>query len=51
MYTDEYPQAYFELVKQAEAGTEGSVEGKFNHEEFKEMYDRFVSRNSVSDQK
>jgi hypothetical protein len=51
MYSDEYPQAYFELVKQAEAGKEKPVNGKYKHEEFKEMYDRFVSRNSVLDQK
>lgn len=51
MYSDEYPQAYFELVKQAEAGIEKPVNGKYKHEEFKEMYDRFVSRNNVLDQK
>ncbi len=51
MYSDEYPQAYFELVKQAEAGEEKLVNGEYKHEEFKEMYDGFVSRNSVSDQK
>lgn len=27
MYSDEYPQAYLELVKQAEGGTEKSVNG------------------------
>jgi hypothetical protein len=51
MYSDEYPQAYFELVKQAEAGEEKPVDGKYKHEEFKEMYDQFVSRNTVADQK
>ncbi len=51
MYSDEYPQAYFELVKQAEVGNEKSVNGKYKHEEFKEMYDEFVSRNSVSNRK
>lgn len=51
MYTDEYPQAYFQLVNKADAGLEDSVNGKYKHEDFKEMYDRFVSRNSVSDQK
>jgi hypothetical protein len=49
MYTDEYPQAYFELVKQAESGKEKPVNGKYKHEEFKDMYDRFVSRNNVLD--
>jgi len=51
MYSDEYPQAYFELVKQAETGNEKPVNGKYKHEEFKEMYDQFVSRNKVSDKK
>jgi hypothetical protein len=51
MYSDEYPQAYFELVKQAEGGNEKPVNGKYKHEEFKEMYDAFVSRNSMSNQK
>jgi hypothetical protein len=44
IYSDQYPQAYFELVEQAESGKEKPVDGKFKHEEFKEMYDRFVSR-------
>jgi len=51
MYSDEFPQAYFELVKQAETGNEKPVNGKYKHEEFKEMYDQFVSSNNVSDQK
>ncbi len=45
MYSDEYPQAYFELVKEAETGREKPVNGKYKHEEFKEMYDQFVNRN------
>lgn len=49
MYSDEFPQAYFELVKQAETGKEKPVNGKFKHEEFKEMYDQFVSRNQLSE--
>jgi hypothetical protein len=44
MYSDEFPQAYFELVNQAETGKEQPVNGKFRHEEFKEKYDRFVER-------
>jgi hypothetical protein len=46
MYSDEFPQAYFNLVNQAEAGIEKPVNGKFKHEEFKESYDRFIERNS-----
>lgn len=48
MYSDEFPQAYFELVNQAETGKEKTVNGKFKHEEFKENYDRFVERNTLS---
>ncbi len=51
MYSDEYPQTYFELVKQAEAGQEKPVNGTYKHEEFKELYDQFVSRHNASNQK
>ncbi len=50
MYTDEYPQAYFDLVKRAETGIESPVNGKYKHEEFKEMYERFVARYSAEKQ-
>jgi hypothetical protein len=49
IYSDQYPQAYFELVEQAETGKEKPVNGKYKHEEFKEMYDQFVSHNEVSE--
>jgi hypothetical protein len=45
MYSDEYPQAYFKLVNVAEAGKEKPVNGKYNHQEFKERYDDFVDKN------
>jgi hypothetical protein len=48
MYSDEYPQAYFELVNQAEMGKEKPVEGKYRHEEFKRKYDQFVERNTAT---
>jgi hypothetical protein len=51
MYSDEYPQAYLDLVKQAEAGGEKPVNGKYKHEEFKELYDQFVILHNVSNQK
>lgn len=51
MYSDEYPQAYLELVKQAEVGREEPVNGKYKHEEFKELYDQFVDRHNASNQK
>jgi hypothetical protein len=42
MYSDEFPQTYFELVNQAESGKEKPINGKFKHEDFKEKYDLFV---------
>jgi uncharacterized membrane protein len=51
MYSDEFPQAYFELVNQAESGKEKPVNGAFKHEEFKANYDRFVKRNSSESKK
>jgi hypothetical protein len=51
MYSDEFPQKYFELVNKAEAGEEKPVDGKFRHEEFKQQYDLFVSRHIQSQSK
>ncbi|MBX2945502.1 MAG: hypothetical protein KF725_06690 [Cyclobacteriaceae bacterium] len=51
MYSDEFPQKYFELVNQAESGEEKPVDGKYKHEEFKEMYDKFIERHVSSDKK
>ena len=49
MYSDEYPQAYFELVNRAESGKEEPENGKFKHQEFKEAYNRFVERSAESE--
>jgi hypothetical protein len=43
MYSDEFPQAYFELVNKAETGQEDPIDGKYRHEEFKKQYDQFLS--------
>ena len=51
MYSDEFPQRYFELVNQAESGAEKPVQGRYKHEEFKEMYDKFIKRHVSSDKK
>jgi hypothetical protein len=45
MYSNEYPQAYFQLVSNAERDLEQPVEGKFKHEEFKEQYETFLEHN------
>jgi hypothetical protein len=48
MYSDEFPQKYFELVDRAESGEEKPVDGKFRHEEFKKQYDLFTQRHIQS---
>lgn len=42
MYSDEFPQAYFELVNTAEMGQGEAVDGKCKHEEFKEKFEKFL---------
>lgn len=49
LYSDEFPQSYFELVNQAETGKEVPVNGKFKHELFKENYETFLKDNPVSE--
>jgi hypothetical protein len=42
MYSDDFPQAYFNLVNKAESGEEKPVDGRYRHEEFKKRYDEFL---------
>jgi hypothetical protein len=42
MYSDEFPQAYFELVNTAEMGQDEAIDGKYKHEEFKEKFEKFL---------
>lgn len=51
MYSDEFPQKYFELLNQAESGKEKPIDGKYKHEEFKEKYDQFIKRHIKADKK
>ncbi|HLY68772.1 MAG TPA: hypothetical protein VKR53_03515 [Puia sp.] len=44
VYSDEFPQTYFELVNKAESGKEKAVNGKYKYQEFKEKYDRFIEQ-------
>ena len=46
MYSDEFPQEYYELVNRAERGLEEPVDGVYGHEKFKELYDAFVNNNN-----
>ncbi len=46
MYSNEFPQAYFQLVSEAERDIEEPVDGKYQYEEFKERYEIFLEHNS-----
>lgn len=50
LYSDDYPQAYFTLVDQAESGKEESKDGSYRHEEFKKKYNDFIEKNLRSTQ-
>lgn len=49
LYSDEFPQSYYQLVNQAEIGKEVQVEGKFKHEIFKERYENFLQHNPAAE--
>ncbi|MGE0771813.1 MAG: hypothetical protein AB7K37_08890 [Cyclobacteriaceae bacterium] len=44
MYSDEYPQAYYDLVIKAETGQAQQGNGQFKHERFKDMYETVVNK-------
>lgn len=46
LYSDEFPQSYYNLVNQAETGKEIPVNGKFKHEVFKENYEIFLKHHA-----
>jgi hypothetical protein len=50
MYSDEFPSAYFQLVKKAEVGEDAAVNNRYKHEEFKALYDRFVDRHQLKEE-
>ncbi len=45
LYVDELPQAYYKLVKEANSDKETQADGATSHDQFKQEYDKFVSRN------
>ncbi|HEX3767668.1 MAG TPA: hypothetical protein VHT72_04790 [Puia sp.] len=49
LYSNKFPQAYFEMVNNAETGKEKPVNGEFRYQEFKKKYDQFVDRNLKND--
>ena len=50
IYSDEYPQAYFNLVNKAASKEEKPVDGRYKHEDFMEKYQQFLKHNKVKDQ-
>jgi len=44
LYTNKLPQAYIELINNAEAGSEAAEDGIYQHELYKEAYDKFVAK-------
>lgn len=46
IYSDEFPSAYFELVTRAEIGDEEPFEGQYEHDRFKQEYDRFIEKHT-----
>jgi len=47
IYSDEFPQAYFNLVDSAELRKESASGGHYKYEDFKEKYDQFLRLNGI----
>ena len=47
IYSDEFPQAYYELVDKAASKKEKPVDGRYKYEEFKKKYDRFLKHINI----
>jgi len=50
IYSDEYPQAYFELVNKASTGEEKPINGEYKYQEFMKNYKQFLKDNSDNKQ-
>jgi hypothetical protein len=50
IYSDEYPQAYYELIDEAETSKEKPISGEYKYQLFLKQYDRFVNENSGNTQ-
>lgn len=47
IYSDEFPQAYYELVDKAASKKEKPVDGRYKYEEFKKKYDQFLKHINI----
>ncbi len=45
LYSDKYPQAYYQLVNQAESAKEKAVDGHPGYESFRKNYEQFLEKN------
>jgi hypothetical protein len=45
LYSDKYPQAYYQLVNRAESGKEKPVDGRFEYETFRKNYEQLLEKN------
>jgi hypothetical protein len=45
LYSDKYPQAYYQLVNHAESGKEKPADGRFEYESFRKNYEQFLEKN------
>ncbi len=50
IYSDEYPQAYFELVNQAATGEEKPINGEYKYQKFMKRYKQFLKDTSDNNQ-
>ena len=49
VYSDEFPQVYYELVDKAGSKKEKPVDGRYKYEEFKKKYNQFLKHNKIKD--
>jgi hypothetical protein len=47
IYSDEFPQAYYDLVDKAASREEKPISGRYKHEEFKVKYDQFLKHINI----
>jgi len=49
VYSDKFPQVYYELVDNAASKKEKPVDGRYKYEEFKKKYNQFLKHNNIKD--
>lgn len=49
IYTDQFPKAYYELIERAALKKEKPVDGRYQHQDFKQEFDKFLRNVKKSD--